>query len=353
MEQSRISKNNFDIIRLFAAIQVVIRHLFYGVQSDNIFINYILKAVMLFPGVPIFFTISGFLIFWSFDRNNNIKNFFLNRFLRIYPGLWVCLFVTILLLIIADNQSRFSNNLEVFLLWIFGQITFVQFWTPDFLKFWGEGTPNGSLWTIFVELQFYFFVPFFYFLLKKSNKYKIYVVVILSIFSILFNNYIGNLERENIIHKLGFVSLFTYLFYFLNGVIIYFYWDKIKHILIGKSLLWLLLYVMLCVFFGSKDTDLNNYYINHPVKIIFSIVLSLLVISKAFSFSGIGSLIIGKTDISYGIYIYHMVIINFFHHNGFLKQNVQSYTFLFLTIILISSLSWFLVERPCLKYKLR
>ena len=82
-------------------------------------------------------------------------------------------------------------------------------------------------------------------------------------------------------------------------------------------------------------------------------MLSLLVISKAFSFSGIGSLIIGKTDISYGIYIYHMVIINFFRHNGFLKQNVQSYTFLFLTIILISSLSWFLVERPCLKYKLR
>lgn len=348
-----MTENNFNIIRLFAAIQVIFRHLFYGANFDNVYISYIYKFIMFFPGVPIFFTISGFLIFWSYDKNANLKVYFFNRFLRIYPGLWVCLFFTVIILIIADRQGQISNNLSVFLLWIAAQLTIVQFWTPDFLKFWGEGTPNGSLWTIFIEIQFYFFIPFFYFLLKKLGKYKIFFIFILSTFSILFNNYISSFEKESIIHKLGFVCLFTYLFYFLSGIIIYLYWDKLKTIIFDKSLFWFFSYFILCFFMWNNDTDLNNYYINHPLKILFSIVLSLLVISLAFSFREISSILIGKTDISYGIYIYHMIIINFFHQNDLLKNDIESYIILFFVIIIVTFLSWFLIEKPSLKYKLR
>lgn len=84
--------NNFNLIRLFAALQVAIVH---SVSYLNIDIQY-LKFLELFPGVPIFFFISGFLIIKSFKKKNNkLKNFFYSRILRIYPGLYFCFILTI------------------------------------------------------------------------------------------------------------------------------------------------------------------------------------------------------------------------------------------------------------------
>jgi len=54
-----MQRNNFDLIRLFAALQVVVTH------GDRFILNWggVLSPVLEFiPGVPIFFLISGFLI---------------------------------------------------------------------------------------------------------------------------------------------------------------------------------------------------------------------------------------------------------------------------------------------------
>ena len=66
-------QNNFDIIRLIAALQVAIVH---GVEHLGLRLPFhdvsfeILKA---FPGVPIFFVISGFLISASYDRSRSLE----------------------------------------------------------------------------------------------------------------------------------------------------------------------------------------------------------------------------------------------------------------------------------------
>ena len=41
----------------------------------------------LFLGVPVFFSISGFLISKSYENNRVVREFALNRILRIYPAL--------------------------------------------------------------------------------------------------------------------------------------------------------------------------------------------------------------------------------------------------------------------------
>ena len=54
-----ITTNNFDLIRLFAASQVAITH-----ASEHLGFNHpIIDAIAFLPGVPIFFFISGFLIY--------------------------------------------------------------------------------------------------------------------------------------------------------------------------------------------------------------------------------------------------------------------------------------------------
>ncbi|ADZ12123.1 acyltransferase [Riemerella anatipestifer] len=165
--------NNLDLIRFFAAIQVVFRHVFYKHDFENKSLNLIKEIILAFPGVPIFFMVSGFLIYWSFERNsNNPKKYLKNRLLRIYPALWFCLFITVIVVLIADKNKVILQNVEMFLIWILGQLSIIQFWTPNFLKFFGEGSPNASLWSICVELQFYFFVPLLYYLVKKYPQCK-------------------------------------------------------------------------------------------------------------------------------------------------------------------------------------
>ena len=90
--------NNFNLIRLFAALQVAIVH-----SASYLDINLqFLQFLNLFPGVPIFFFISGYLIIKSFRNSYKLKNFFYNRILRIYPGLYFCFFITVISIIISQ-----------------------------------------------------------------------------------------------------------------------------------------------------------------------------------------------------------------------------------------------------------
>src|ERR1700749_61918 len=92
--------NNLNYIRLLAALQVLFFHSakHFGVTFDTPFLSFIEKILRAFPGVPVFFMISGFLITHSWLAKPDIKRYVRTRFLRIFPALWVCLFVNIICL---------------------------------------------------------------------------------------------------------------------------------------------------------------------------------------------------------------------------------------------------------------
>lgn len=335
-------ENNFDLIRLFAAFQVLVGHGITHLAINEKFI--ITNAFHYFPGVLMFFTISGFLIFSSFDRNNNLKKYFYNRFLRLFPALWLCFIFTLILLFVFRIISISDFFSPPILKWSLTQITFFQFWTPDILRPWGVGTPNGSLWTIPVEMQFYILLPIVILSLKKIRL--IYKFIFLAICSVIFNIYLSNFtgEGENIVVKLAGVSLFPYLYCFLAGSIMYMFWDKIRKVIEGKALYWLFIFVAFCLF-----TDEAPTYFPHNFQIISNLLLSILTISLAYTLPKLGKSLKGN-DISYGMYIYHMPIINSLVAIGY----VGNVKYLFLAIALItifSCISWFFVERKALSLK--
>ena len=84
--------NNFDLIRLIAAAQVAVRHCLVHMGFEG---SPLTNLVSVFPGVPIFFFISGFLIFQSHRVSQSRRQFFVNRVLRIYPALIVCFAVSV------------------------------------------------------------------------------------------------------------------------------------------------------------------------------------------------------------------------------------------------------------------
>src|SRR6185369_4980197 len=115
-------ENNFDLIRLFAAFEVLLGH---GIKHLELTpLNPVLNITAFFPGVLMFFTISGFLIFASFDRNNNLKKYFYNRFLRLYPALGLCFIITVILIVSFDIIHVKDLSKPTMLKWSLAQVTF-------------------------------------------------------------------------------------------------------------------------------------------------------------------------------------------------------------------------------------
>ena len=74
-----------------------------------------------------------------------------------------------------------------------------------------------------------------------------------------------------------------------------------------------------------------------------------LILKIAYTAPKLSDKILKKNDISYGLYIFHMPIINYFLH-----QQVTGTAGFFLTILLtviIASMSWFFFEKKILSFK--
>lgn len=148
-----------------------------------------------------------------------------------------------------------------------------------------------------------------------------------------------------LIYKLLGVSLAPYLYCFILGALLYYSWDKIKKFFEGKFLIWLAVYLVACYAFKIRP----SYYIESVSTIIANLLLGIVTISAAFTCPKLGGFLKGN-DISYGLYIYHMIVINVMVHIGAVGKPIHFVIAAALSIAL-ASLSWFLLEKPCLALK--
>jgi peptidoglycan/LPS O-acetylase OafA/YrhL len=186
-------KNNLNLIRLVAALQVLVGHLSQEFSVPSF------TFLHAFKGVTIFFTLSGFLIFWSFDNNPNLRQYWKNRCLRILPAMIVALLCAIVLMLLLGVIKLSVLGNFSFWLWIGTQLTFIQEFTPSILHGFGNSNnPNPVLWTISVEMLLYMFIPLLYHWIKRySRKGKTIVLLIIGLFSYCQN-------------QTGFISTFLH-----------------------------------------------------------------------------------------------------------------------------------------------
>ncbi len=97
-----LRQNNFDALRLLAAVSVIFSHAFLIAQGTQKHEWLILltrnQSILGLCGVFVFFAISGFLVTQSFERTPDPLRFLAKRALRIFPGLFVATLLSALVL---------------------------------------------------------------------------------------------------------------------------------------------------------------------------------------------------------------------------------------------------------------
>jgi peptidoglycan/LPS O-acetylase OafA/YrhL len=275
------------------------------------------------------------LIFQSMQRSSSLESFYWKRFLRLFPGLFIALLLTVCLagFIYTGSWQEYLANSEM---WSYIPsnlaLYHLQFGISGVLN--GDAI-NGSLWTIRYEFSFYILISGFFIFREKKDLVKKVVLFFFTFF------YLGKifLFRNMGTAALTFadsLSLNLGLFFMGGAVLAAIKIDKSKY----KFLLIATNIVLLIVSFF-----LTSFYFIQFFALPFLVILIGISSTKYIS-----SLSDHFGDISYGIYIYSFPVQQVLHH--FFDLNyLQLMGMSLAASFLLGYLSWNLIEKQALRFK--
>lgn len=331
-------QNNFDFLRLLFASLVIVSHS-YILTGNPELLSQMTNGQVTFGAlaVDVFFIMSGYLILTSLKFSKSLHSYFWKRFLRLFPGLFVLLvFSLVLIVIVYTGKNIFGEN--AFWTYLPNNLSLyrVQYFVNDVFE--NNTYPraiNGSLWSLSYEFTMYLFIgllfPF------KDSKLVPWLLLGCFIVSMLLYNFNPGF-LNGVFSKIRLESTQAYRLggCFLSGSLLTFInTDKINKM----GFKWMLFAIVLVSIW------LNAYKMIAPLILPFLIILTGLSFSKALDYipSKLG-------DISYGVYIYGFLIQQTLLH--YFKLNSLWLTVISLSITyLLSYFSWHYIEKKCLRYK--
>jgi peptidoglycan/LPS O-acetylase OafA/YrhL len=269
------------------------------------------------------------------------------RALRIFPGLWACFGVTLALLGAFRQLDLGTLSTSQFWAWLASQLTVVQMYNPDFLRDFGIGVVNGSLWTIPVEISFYVLLPLLTAAVRRLPR-RVGTAALIGVFvgSITLWNALYYHRSEGRLIKLLFLTPLPNIHMFMLGVLVQRHYAWVRVALEKRAAYWLVGYLGLMSMIGP------NVGHDLALTLIARVALAGLVFAVAFSWRTLSARILHGNDLSYGLYLYHMLVLNAFVATG-ISRSPYATPLLFVIAFGLAYLSWRLVERPALQLKRR
>ncbi|HHJ19771.1 MAG TPA: acyltransferase [Gammaproteobacteria bacterium] len=338
--------NNFDAMRFFLAIMVIVSHAFVLTLGDDPLTMDTddFEPLFQFSGGQItigdlavnsFFLVSGFLVTHSYLRSRGYGDYFLKRVRRIYPGFIVAIMVSLGVAWIAGGTAVFSagnltNSAGLALILHPSQLfsAFPENPVP--------GVVNGSLWTIQYEFWCYILVAMggLFALVQRRGLLLGFLVFFATIACLqeVFKLYVGLGSFEVI---LG-VPIFwpRLLSYFFAGACFYLWRDRIPHNNQWAAFAVFVLGVSL--------------FIPYAVYLTFPFALTYLVMWLSYHPKIRFDQFARHGDFSYGIYLYAFPVqqlLIYFHVANTPLSNILLAVPL---TIACGALSWHFVEKPFL-----
>jgi peptidoglycan/LPS O-acetylase OafA/YrhL len=344
--------NNFDLLRLFAALQVIYTHTIGHLHAPGR-PGIVFDVIYSLTGVAIFFVISGFLVTDSYLRSQTIGIFFGKRALRIYPALIVNLIVIELAVYIAGGTKALGpiEYIQFFFVYAITAasewaifLTGVFPWTPGWGRF--GAYPSQVLWTLTVEISFYVALPLA--LLPPSRWMKTAFVAALAFCSYRIGEKFSPLTVPA--HPFISISTLPYFWIFALGILARLNWDLIARMFHGTMLFWAVAYAIATYLLPDPVDGTILYFIHAtPAVATRMFFLAGLVLSAAFTFPVSSKLLRGH-DLSYSLYLYHMLVVQ-----SLVALHFKGQWWLWLVVIAgsvaLATMSWLLVERPAMRLK--
>ena len=335
-----------EILRFFTSLSVLLYHYrhFFSPFNSTSTIDY-KEAFIYLPftsflnvfyqygiyGVHVFYAISGFVfahVYLNKEKLVSSREFFLNRFARLYP----LHFATLIIIAILQYISLFQletfqivefNDLYHFILHLF------------FISSWGfeQGHSfNAPIWSVSIEIAIYiiFFVTLF-----LLRKYKFIFVITLSIFLIILAKFF---QIESLFLECARL--------FFSGVVVYLIIFNFKK---PKILIFISLLMIIFSFVGNYKT-----YVFCPFAVLFFSQIDNLIKKESIQnlFSSLG-------DLTYSIYLIHVplqifIIMNFDYFN--VSETIYAskiFFVIFMIVLMIISYICFMKYEKPLNYKIR
>jgi len=296
-----------------------------------------------------FFVLSGFLIVHLYYTEKNLttnwfRNYFVNRFARIYPVYFLLVTIAILL---AHNHSL---------------IIVLKNYTLTHALFHNqEAILIQPSWSLTVEECFYAFAPVIIYL---TARYNLFIPFLISVGMTIIALFISK-QNISFLHTPEFVFSTTYFGYFIN-----FFTGAFVALLVrkknasgtehSKGMMWTLagtvLTAVICgimAYIYSKpqlNTDLlllfNNVLLPFPIAMLYyGLVMESSYLKKVLSIKLLGFL--GRT--SYSFYLVHTLIIDYIakpYLSGFIANRILLVTTTFLICTAASLILYLFYEEP-------
>jgi peptidoglycan/LPS O-acetylase OafA/YrhL len=294
---------NFDVMRLFLAGEVAFVHAWFLVDPNFGWDGWIMA-------VPAFLAISGFLVLQSYEQTPTWLQFVRKRALRLLPALAVSFLLTFAMFGWPTTYNSILN-------WITGGIYTLPY------------KANGPLWSLAWEELAYLSLALLWWVGCYKRPIYLWVLLIISLIIVWRTTTYDPHTR---------IILFLPPS-FLIGNLMYIY----RHTLLRVPSLipWVALYAVIQFRYSPQSQILGG---------------APLLCAQAFvvvwvSIAGSKLLSLRIPDISYGVYIYHMLFIMWLSERYEITSLGQILIYTSVLLIPFSLLSWYVVEKPALKLR--
>ena len=336
--------NNFNLIRIVAALAVLVTHSF-ALATGSVYAEPFRERLGMTMGsfaVDVFFIASGFLVTSSLLARQNTIEFIWARVLRIYPALWVMLLLTVFGLGVFFTSLPVSDYLTspktyFYLAKCATLFTGIANELPGvFTNNPFKIGVNGSLWTMPSEVYMYVILVVTWVVLRmaaklglKAFQMAIVIFAIVAAVGVLVNNLYFDTEYY-------FLRLF---FMFFTGAAFYILRE---YIVLSHRLFWFLL-LALVVAVSNRQAFF----------FVYMLVVAYILFYLAYVPSGFVRRYNRLGDYSYGVYIYAFPVQQAIAASIPGVSVMQMMLLAAVITIFLAVLSWHLLERRCLGLKAR
>jgi peptidoglycan/LPS O-acetylase OafA/YrhL len=362
IQRNKVYFENLNSIRFIAASLVIFNHIEHFKNLFHISNHYESINIIGKLGVVLFFVLSGFLISYLLFKEKevtntiSIKSFYIRRILRIWPLYFLIVFLTFFIFPFVSFLT--IEGFDKTFLWtdlFYKLILYITFLPNLVLAIYGIMPFVDITWSIGVEEQFYLIWP----ILNKKIKNKWLIMASVILIYLIIKRYIYYLPKN--IHDIieNFWTMTPIDCMAIGGVFALLLYDnhkyvsKIRNFLYLKIVQWVTL--ILTIFLISIGYKLPGFYYES-----YAILFGILILNfasnpnKIFSMENRVLNYLGK--ISYGLYMYHsiLIVISIQICRFYNTQNDYIiYPLSFILTILVASFSYNFFEKRFIDKKIQ